>query len=182
MFALLRNSLHGTRRRTLLEGMTLQETSAVSTKSVFLGGRPAQVVAPPPPPPLPPSTPFSTSTTTDAATAVSHPVGGDELLGWTTRGKPEQHYSILTPTIMTTSWSMPSETVTGRSSQGHDFSIMNLMTSFVKNYVLTTIENEGPSLGGTGIWFISTLKRRRKMMNKHKLRKRRKKNRMKSKK
>lgn len=33
-----------------------------------------------------------------------------------------------------------------------------------------------------GLWFISTLKRRRKMMNKHKLRKRRKKNRMKSKK
>uniref|UniRef100_A0A7S0F7U1 Ribosomal protein mS38 C-terminal domain-containing protein n=1 Tax=Pseudo-nitzschia arenysensis TaxID=697910 RepID=A0A7S0F7U1_9STRA len=34
----------------------------------------------------------------------------------------------------------------------------------------------------TGIYMISTLKRRRKMMNKHKLRKRRKKNRMKNKK
>jgi hypothetical protein len=33
-----------------------------------------------------------------------------------------------------------------------------------------------------GLWLISTMKRRNKMMNKHKLRKRRKKNRMKSKK
>eukprot|EP00536_Pseudo-nitzschia_multiseries_P006893 jgi/Psemu1/304450/fgenesh1_kg.153_\ len=37
-------------------------------------------------------------------------------------------------------------------------------------------------LDNTGIYLISTLKRRRKMMNKHKLRKRRKKNRMKNKK
>mmetsp|Transcript_16812 Transcript_16812/g.42019 ORF Transcript_16812/g.42019 Transcript_16812/m.42019 type:complete len:103 (-) Transcript_16812:3017-3325(-) len=38
------------------------------------------------------------------------------------------------------------------------------------------------ALQETGILMISTLKRRRKMMNKHKLRKRRKKNRMKNKK
>ena len=175
MFALLRNSLHGMRRRTLLEGMILQETSVVSTKSVFYAARPAQVA-------VLPSSSFSTATTTDTAAAVSHPVGGTELIGWTSRGEPEKHSSILTPTIMTTSWSLPSEAVTGRSSQAHHFSILSLMISFVKNYVFKTIEDEGRSLGGTGIWFISTLKRRRKMMNKHKLRKRRKKNRMKSKK
>eukprot|EP00529_Nitzschia_sp_RCC80_P035863 CAMPEP_0113458928 /NCGR_PEP_ID=MMETSP0014_2-20120614/10177_1 /TAXON_ID=2857 /ORGANISM="Nitzschia sp." /LENGTH=161 /DNA_ID=CAMNT_0000350471 /DNA_START=221 /DNA_END=706 /DNA_ORIENTATION=+ /assembly_acc=CAM_ASM_000159 len=161
----------------MVEGMILQGTSTVSTKPVvFGGGRQAQVVAPLS------STSFSTTTTTAAATTtVSHPVGGGECIGWITRGEPEQHSSILTPWSMATNWSFPSETVP--TSKGHTFSILNLMTFFVKNSMTTsTIEDEGPNLGGTGIWFISTLKRRRKMMNKHKLRKRRKKNRMKSKK
>mmetsp|Transcript_24951 Transcript_24951/g.59305 ORF Transcript_24951/g.59305 Transcript_24951/m.59305 type:complete len:180 (-) Transcript_24951:1324-1863(-) len=179
MFALLRNGLHGTGRRTMVEGMILQGTSTVSTKPVvFGGGRQAQVVAPLS------STSFSTTTTTTtavAATTVSNPVVSDEAIGWITRVEPEQHSSILTPWSMATNWSFPSETVP--TSKGHTFSILNLMTFFVKNSMTTsTIEDEGPNLGGTGIWFISTLKRRRKMMNKHKLRKRRKKNRMKSKK
>jgi len=180
MFALLRNGLHGTGRRTMVEGMTLQGTSTVSTKPAFFGGgRQVQVVAPLS------STSFSTTTTTTtavAATTVSNPVVSDEAIGWITRVEPEQHSSILKPKwIMKTNWSLPSETVP--TSQGHNFSILNLMTFFVKNSMTSwTIEEEGHNLGGTGIWFISTLKRRRKMMNKHKLRKRRKKNRMKSKK
>ena len=51
------------------------------------------------------------------------------------------------------------------------------MTAVLEQLLVDTIVNIN-----NGIYFISTLKRRRKMMNKHKLRKRRKKNRMKNKK
>lgn len=44
------------------------------------------------------------------------------------------------------------------------------------------IQDTLSSMWNDGLYLISTLKRRRKMMNKHKLRKRRKKNRMRSKK
>lgn len=44
------------------------------------------------------------------------------------------------------------------------------------------LEEEDSPLGGLSLWQISTLKRRKKMMNKHKLRKRRKKMRLKKRK
>jgi hypothetical protein len=61
----------------------------------------------------------------------------------------------------------------------------NVTTSLVvwiHDFLSSGDESTINSQHGSGLWFISTLKRRRKMMNKHKLRKRRKKNRMKTKK
>jgi hypothetical protein len=53
---------------------------------------------------------------------------------------------------------------------------------WIHDFLSSGDESTINSQHGSGLWFISTLKRRRKMMNKHKLRKRRKKNRMKTKK
>ncbi|KAL7517534.1 hypothetical protein ACHAWX_002453 [Stephanocyclus meneghinianus] len=50
------------------------------------------------------------------------------------------------------------------------------------NHVASLMDKASASLSELSIWLISTLKRRKKMMNKHKLRKRRKKLRLKSKK
>ena len=57
-----------------------------------------------------------------------------------------------------------------------------LASSSVSTGVTSLMETAGGKLEELSIWLISTLKRRKKMMNKHKLRKRRKKLRLKSKK
>ena len=54
--------------------------------------------------------------------------------------------------------------------------------STAANHLASLMDKASASLAELSIWLISTLKRRKKMMNKHKLRKRRKKLRLKSKK
>lgn len=89
-------------------------------------------------------------------------------------------YQITAPVFWSVSCqhhlsTMPAVTADEGSTITQGFSILSLIASFIKNAAANSEDD-------LGIWFISTLKRRRKMMNKHKLRKRRKKNRMKSKK
>ena len=93
----------------------------------------------------------------------------------TTTTTSTKHYGVLSSSLLSVIMNSSSSTINNPSL------ISNALLPRTST-VTSTVSSILSELWENGLYLISTLKRRKKAMNKHKLRKRRKKNRMKNKK
>ena len=111
---------------------------------------------------------------TAAAVSNSSAVIGAPLPTITT-STSTKHYGVLSSSLLSVIMNSSSSTINNPSL------ISNALLPRTST-VTSTVSSICSELWDNGVYLISTLKRRKKAMNKHKLRKRRKKNRMKNKK